>query len=286
MIFDHDNAVAFLKEQLAERAKQNPSYSMRAFARKLELSPGGLSLILSNKKKLSAERAAEIARALELNDKETEYFVLLSQLSGAKSDSYRAQVLEKLMGLRARRTRGASWESASLSVDQFRMISEWYGFAILELVTRTPGPWTSRSVAERLGITPAEADAMMDRLKRLKLMQETSAGKFDRLTASVAVSAAIPNEAIRSYYEGVHHRSGESIRSQSPQEKAIGTQVFAFDPADLPEVKRLTDQYLLSLNQLASRGKNRTEIYQAIANVFKLTKKKLSKGRESKKEKS
>jgi len=273
MIFDYTDSVAFLKECLVEKAKTNPSYSMRAFAKKLELSAGGLSLILSRKKRLSPERAAAIARAMDLPEAEAEYFVLLSQLGAAKSAAYRTQILEKLFAIRTSNGHQGGHDKTILSVDQFRLISEWYGLACLELITgvRTSSAWTSRTIAERLGITAAEADATIERLKRLALITETAPGVFTRNSATLAVSSEIPNEAIRSYYEAVHLRSQTSIRTQGPDAKAIGAQVFAFDPTDLSQIKKLTDDYLSALNKVATQGKNRTEIYQAVANVFRVS---------------
>lgn len=272
MIFDYTDSVAFLKECLVERAKTNPSYSMRAFARRLEISAGGLSLILSRKKRLSPERAAQVARALELDSHETEYFVTLNQLATAKSAEYRTQILEKILAIRASHGREGDQKSV-LPVDQFRLISEWYGLACLELITSVTNKtgWFAKNIAEKLDITLAEADATVERLKRLGLVREVSPGVFEREASVVDVSSDIPNEAIRSYYEGVHLRSQASIRAQGPEAKAIGTQVFAFDPEDLNEVKGLTDEYLLALNRLGARGKHRTEIYQAVANVFRIS---------------
>ena len=51
----------------------------------------------------------------------------------------------------------------------------------------------------------------------------------------------------------------------------IGAQVFAFDPEQLEEVRKLTDDYLNSLNELAAKGENKTEVYQAITNIFRLS---------------
>ena len=82
MIFEHVDPILYLKEVLKEKVSQNPRYSMRSFAQKLGLSPGGLSLILSRKKKLSVERAYSVAQTLELNDQESEYFALLIQFEG------------------------------------------------------------------------------------------------------------------------------------------------------------------------------------------------------------
>jgi hypothetical protein len=87
----------------------------------------------------------------------------------------------------------------------------------------------------------------------------------------VLVESANPNEALRSYYEGIHKKSATSIRDQGPGEKAVASQVFVADPDDLPKIKKLTDDYLDAVNAVAMNGKNRTVLYQALTNIFKLS---------------
>ncbi len=76
---------------------------------------------------------------------------------------------------------------------------------------------------------------------------------------------------MRSYYKEIHQKSLNSVESQNSNEKVIGAQVFAFDPDQIDAVRELTDQYLNQLNEIAKAGKKKTEIYQALANVFRLT---------------
>ncbi len=52
---------------------------------------------------------------------------------------------------------------------------------------------------------------------------------------------------------------------------AMGAEVFAMDLMQMDQVRKLTDQYLKDLRQLAKQGKERTHIVQALSAVFTLT---------------
>jgi uncharacterized protein (TIGR02147 family) len=263
------DSAGIIRLKLQQAIQANPRYSLRAFAKKLGLSPGGLSLILSRKKQLSLSRAYVLADCLELNDSEKERFLLLVQLETAKSSKVKHETYEKLKHLSS----GQS-EVFNLSLEQFQMISEWYGLAMLEMITHFAGDWSSTQMAEYLGIPKVDAEVMLDRLQRLELIEQNADGNLQRVSDRMLVGSKVPNEAIRKYYHGVIQKSDASVEGQSPAEKIIGTEVFAFDPEQLEEVRKKTDEYLDSLLALARSGKNRTEVYQVMANVFRLSPKK------------
>jgi len=75
----------YLKQAFTRLAKNNPRYSLRAFAKKLGVSPGGLSQILSRQKKLSVQRGYEVAKKLNLNGPDAEFFLSLVQIDSAKN---------------------------------------------------------------------------------------------------------------------------------------------------------------------------------------------------------
>jgi hypothetical protein len=55
---------AMLMEELSRKQRRNPSYSLRAFARDIEVAPAKLCQILKSKGGLSGERAAVVAERL------------------------------------------------------------------------------------------------------------------------------------------------------------------------------------------------------------------------------
>src|SRR5690349_9824776 len=96
MIFGYQSYRQYLKVTLADRIGRNPAYSLRAMARDIDISPGLLSLILSQKKNLSDEKALDVAACLELDERETEYFSLLVQLEKTTRETHRNRLLEKI----------------------------------------------------------------------------------------------------------------------------------------------------------------------------------------------
>lgn len=271
MIYEYDNYIHYLKDTLKAKSKTNPSYSLRAFAKKLDLSPGALSLILNKKKNLSVARAYEVAQFLELDTNETEYFTALIQLESAKSETLRLQILEKIKNLNPNIKHSKNLKQTILTLEHFKLISEWYGLAILELISGIEKDWTSKDIAKKLSLSKLDVDLTLERLIKLELIEETNNGIYKRVAETLMIESQIPSDAIRKYYEGVHEKSRLSIREQRPNEKVIGAQVFSFDLEQLEDVRKLTDDYLNALNELAALGKNKTEVYQAIANVFRLS---------------
>ena len=273
MIYEYDNSINFLRSTLQDKSEVNSSYSLRAFAKKLGLSAGALSSILNRKKKLSVERGYEVAKALGLNTEETEYFMALIQLEGAKSEALKIQYLEKVKNLNPKISQSKNLKQTILSLEHFKLISSWYGLAVLELISSPVGEWNAKSISKKLRLTKLDTELTLERLLKLELIEEAGSGAFKRSVETVMITSQVPSDALRKYYEGVHGESLKSIKEQSPAEKVIGAQVFSFDTSQLEEVRRLTNSYLDSLNDLAATGKNKTEVYQAIANVFRLSEK-------------
>ena len=76
-IFQMQDYRKYLAAILQKRCLKNRSYSLRAFARDLEMAPGFLSLVLNHKKSLSLDKARAIVSRLELKEHEKDYFVAL-----------------------------------------------------------------------------------------------------------------------------------------------------------------------------------------------------------------
>src|SRR5690606_4321007 len=67
--------VEILKSIYARKAKANRRYSLRAFARDLELSPSFMTNFMKGRRRLSIERAEALAKLLELDHKTANAFV-------------------------------------------------------------------------------------------------------------------------------------------------------------------------------------------------------------------
>src|SRR5436309_2305259 len=120
---------SILREELEQRCKANPRYSLRAFARDLGLSPSGLSRILREHQGLSGSSALRIARKMKMSSEETERFRNLVIAADGRSRDHRKAAQTQLAVEEESRRR-----FQRLELDVFRAISDWYHYAILELV--------------------------------------------------------------------------------------------------------------------------------------------------------
>jgi plasmid maintenance system antidote protein VapI len=74
-------SLTILNETFSEKKKRNPNYSLRAFARDLEISASNLSTILNGKKRLSSEQACRIAVRLQFSKEQFFEFVTSTLLN-------------------------------------------------------------------------------------------------------------------------------------------------------------------------------------------------------------
>lgn len=146
---DHISPADWLRAELTERQATNPSYSMRALARKIGLTSGHLSLLLSKKRSLTTALGDKIAERLAYSEDRRQRFLSLIEASRARARSH----------------------VVSLEDTRFTSLASWHHFAILSLA-RTAGfrpddAW----VAARLGIEQSVAAEGLAHLRSLGLLE-------------------------------------------------------------------------------------------------------------------
>jgi len=265
MIWAHADYRSFLKAQHEVRRKKNVKFSSRAFARFLGMSPSALVEVISGKKNLSLSTSFQIGTRLELGPTEQEYFNLLVQLEASKLVEQKSQILERINNI------NPTIKAHRLNVDEFKLISEWYHFAILELVSTAQPGLTLTRIAKKLNLDRVQARAGIDRLLRLKLIKRADQATYARSINRVVVSSDIPNSALRSFHRQMITKAIESIDTQTPAEKIISSETFAFDPEQLGDLRKASDEYLDKVLSIARKGKKRTEVYHVGTQIFRVT---------------
>ncbi len=252
-----------LREHFIEKRRKNPSFSMRAFARQLGLTPGGLSRLLNGKLDLSVERSMEICAKLALDEKETENFLNLVQFKKAKSTAVKEKILRKI-----ERANGAPM--FDLSVDHFKMISEWYPMAVLKIAGEPKMNRSPQAIAKKLGITTSEVNQAAERLKRLELIEEVK-GELHRVPEQeVLAEFKVDNDAVKKYYLELLAKAQENIEKEKAITRSVAAKVLIFDDDQIEAVRKITDEYHQKLGELSSKSKKKEKVYQSFASVFEI----------------
>lgn len=264
MVLEHTSYRAYLRSVLAERITKNPSYSLRAMARDLGLKPSQLSEVCKGTKNLSLQSAHVAALKLGLEACEAEYFCVLVQYETAKSSELRESFLKRMRALNPVR------EIRDLSVDQFRLIADWYHLPIVEMTLLEGFELSAKSVARKLGITALEAQAAIDRLERLELIERDASGRYAKVHENYLFKSEAPNEAIRQFHRQMLAKAAESLETQKHGERYLGSQVFSVDPGLLPEAHEMIEDFRKKMVGLFDRSKKRTSTYHLGVQLFNL----------------
>lgn len=256
-----------LRRVLVERVARNPSYSLRAFARNLGVSHAYLSMLLNGKRRIPVHQALRFSQLAGLSETESKSLVA----------SCREAALERFESAGARttpRTARPTLEYYRLQLDDFRMLSEWYHVAILDLTQLENFRSEPRWIAERLGLKTSEVGAAVRRLVRLGML-DVSAEPWKKSHSHVEVFPLRSEEAVRRFHLQMLEKAKESMSCQSQEAfeaREIGGTTTAVNPARLQEAKRRIRKFRRSLMGYVTQG-HCTELYQLNVQFFPLTRK-------------
>lgn len=191
-IYQFDSYKNYFNAWVTQQPKKGHG-EYRRLALALNVSTTMISQIFNSQKDLSLEMACEMTEYLLLNDEESDYFLLLVELSKAGSSKLRSRLQkqiktrqEKAKKLQNRR------DSATVLDDQAKQVfySNWL-YACIRLMSEIPEINNVDQIAQRLSVPKNEVMKVTDFLLKNNLLTQKS-GKISRGPATVYLPAADP----------------------------------------------------------------------------------------------
>jgi transcriptional regulator with XRE-family HTH domain len=238
----------WLQKQFTERCRRNPRYSLRAFAKALEMDASTLSQVLSGKRKISKNIIKAICDKLSASPKEMGFFGLSSRANGAEVDYFQ------------------------VNMDTFSVISDWYHYAILELTFTSEFKSDAKWIAKKLSITVEEAKAAIERLKRLGLLLEENGSliKSSRfLTNNAEVNTSAAHQQLQ---RQIVEKALVAIDEVSAEEKDITSMTMAIDLSNLNQARELIRRFRRDICSLLEDGEQ-TQVYHLGIQLYPVSKK-------------
>ncbi len=261
----HSDYRMILKEELDNRCSQNPSYSLRAFARDLTLSPSRLSEILNNKQGLSRKAADRICDHLNMNSDEKNYFLDLVTVAHARSPKDRG--IAEIRLLKQKQENDAFYQ---LKVDTFKIISDWYHLGILELLRIDGFQCDARWIAKRLRITPIQAELAIERLIRVKLLEKID-GKLTATTNTGLIQSEVPSESIRKFHRQILAKAQDALSVQRIEEREFCSQIVSINRNFIPAAKAAIGKFQQRFRSDSDETDDHNELYCLSIQFFSLT---------------
>ncbi|MGZ3694236.1 MAG: TIGR02147 family protein [Bdellovibrionota bacterium] len=242
----------YLQQEFQKKAEKNPRYSLRAFARLLDVDHATLSSMLSGKRKITSRSARNLLQSLGVAPAEANA-LLVSELAESVSTPY-----------------------FLVQQDAFASISEWYFDAILELVDVVGGRLAPDIMAAHLSISPAQATVARDTLVRLGLLVQSKKGLYQRSEqdSTNILDPDSTNAAMKRHQRTLAEKSVVAVDEITKTDRDHTSLCLAFDRADLPEAKALIAKFRKEFNKKFGKKRKPDSVYQLQVALFPLTKSK------------
>ena len=253
-----------LRAEFVQRNSKNPRYSMRGFARDLELSQSFLSQVMSQKRKLSDEKAVVIASKLKLKGIQKRLFINLVRLELSTDPKTRHLLSEEINQITANNPK-----FKILSHEAFKIIADWYYFAIVELSTLRGFKNEPQWIARKLGISAHQAEIAVERLVRSSLLAEKN-GHLCK-TDNNYIFENISSRAIREHHHQTLDLAHKAIENQDMKAREFYTATLTIDPQKLEKAKtriqEFTTQFMNEFQQTSPKA-----VYKLAIQFFRLDK--------------
>lgn len=240
---------ALLEKHFVLSKEKNEKFSLRAYSKKLNISPSTLSEIINGKRPISLRMATRLMRSLNGG----------RSLEQATADLYKAE-----------KTKSKS-KRILLTPEQHRAISDWHTLAIRWL-TETPDfradpEW----IGKRLQISSKQAEESLRILIQLGLLQRNEkTGQISRTPAQLKTTEDIPSEDIKKSHSTTLDLAKKSLHRHGVNQRFFGAMTAAVDPDRLPQAKIMVQEFCEFLTRFLS-SENTTEVYRIAVQIFPLT---------------
>jgi uncharacterized protein (TIGR02147 family) len=240
----------YLLQEFERRSQSNPNYSLRAFARDLEIHSGTLSSILKQRRTVGAKVLSHLLKKLPLTAMEKKK--ILSELIASPSVS--------------------SENFPVIDEESLSIIKDWEHYAIMAYLQLRKAKKTPLDIAKALGLPQAKVLRALANLEKTELLKREG-DQYKVTYKNLATSNGVPNTALREAHAQYIDKAKNALNDFSPQERDITGRTMAIATKNLPRAKELIQQFRSDLSELLANGEV-DDVFRLNIQLFPLTQKK------------
>lgn len=244
---DSNDFVQKLKDIFEERKEKNKRYSLRAFARDLNIEASLLSKMFRGQYKLTSKMIIRLGQTLGFSSREISIFLV-----------------ENRQGDHLRRF-------SHIDDEVFQVISNWYYFAVLRAFDIQGFDKFIHRVPDMLGVSKCDFETCLTVLKRLGLLEV----RDGRLVRSVGQLSTFPcdrtSEANKKVQIEFLEKAIRSIHDVPIENRDNTTITFSIDRKLIPELKEEIARFRKNISYLvANKSLEDTDVYNISIALYPL----------------
>ena len=233
MQFENFDYRLSLKQNLEERKMRNSSYSLRSFARDLDISITALSQVLSKKRDFSLINLKKVSNKLCWSPLQED-----QAKKSIKKNATKSLENEKIL---------------TLSEDMFSLLSEWYYIALLNLTKQTDCSNQPSCLGKKLGVPTELIKSALERLKRLNLIKVKN-NKLIRTSEPIRTTLDISSTAIRKYHIQNLNLAQHALENVPVEKREVSSITMNIDPDQMEQAKKMIVDFKRKFAKVMEKG--------------------------------
>ncbi len=218
-----ESVVHELIHQWSALKSKNPSYSLRAFSKKLDIPHSALSEIMNGKRRLTQKMGERVVMALSLDPDKKEQLLR----SMAEKSSY-----------------------STLELQAFQALAHWEYLAVLGLFKLKDFHSSTEWMAKRLGISTKKIESVLNTLVATGLLKEDLKGNLKRSTSiNLNTPSQIKDKGLRQFTIESLEKAIESLRQDKVEGRDFSTVSLTVNKKDLPKAKKMLEEFRYKFDQ-------------------------------------
>ncbi len=247
----------FLVQELQQRERINPQYTLRAFALALNLDSGTLSQILKGKRKLPKSHWLPVAKKLKLNKAEKQIFL---------------QSLWDEQGVEAKKNYFNDRAVQILTPENYHEImTDWEFAAALCLFDIKTFEFTVQNIAKSLGLIPKRANEIYAKLFQYGLVKIID-NKIVRSENNFESTDDIPSKTLQMAHINVLELAKTKIQELAVLEREFISLTFSGNEKEIKKMKTWIKEKSIEFERIFE-SKKADRVFQFSLQLFPLSNK-------------
>lgn len=236
----------YLREEYESRVFSNPNYSLRAYAKSLRLSSSELSKIINNKRKITPKMFEKLTANLDLHS--------------SLYKKYKEQIANH---------DAVGQAKLHINRESFKVIKDWYHFAILELTKIKGFKFNIEWISKMLGIQIFQTREALERLKNLDMIEFGDDKLIVKSQNTVSIDEKKSSEAARLHQKQILNKATNAIDTYPMSERDQSAFLMAVDSKKLPQAKLMIKKFRRELSTFLETTDNPDSLMYLSVSLFR-----------------
>lgn len=234
--------IQVLKSDFERRKQKNSAYSLRAFARDLQVSKSHLHSLLNGNRRVTGEIIDRIGSRLSMNSSEIETLKNFEEIEARKA----------------------------ISPSDFSGVEHWYHFAILNLARLSEAKANPNWISTRLGLDIETTKRALDSLYGKKLITNDN-GKLVRTEVDLDADFNRTSHSIRIHHSENLYRAEDALFNTAFDERHFASMTMAISKPQYKKICHQASIFFKKVQQICDQPDYCTEVYTAAIQIFPQT---------------